>query len=96
VYSNIAFQTGYEDGYDKGREDARDNDRYDPGRHGRFRSADHGYERRYGPKVEYQRVYRDGFRSGYDEGYRDNARIARNGRVRRDSRWPAIRWPWPF
>jgi hypothetical protein len=90
AYRDVAFDNGYRDGYDKGREDARDNDRYDPGRHGRFRSADHGFDRRYGSKVDYQRIYRDGFRNGYDEGYRDNDWTSRNGR-RRD-----IRIPWPF
>ena len=90
VYRSVALDTGYQDGYDKGREDARDNDRYDPARHGRFRSADRGYERRYGSKVEYQRTYRDGFRAGYDEGYRDYDRISRNGRR------PELRIPWPF
>jgi hypothetical protein len=92
-YANVAFDRGYEDGYEKGREDARDNDQYDPGRHGRFRSADHGYERRYGSKAEYQRVYREGFRRGYDEGYRDNDRGVRTSR---NGRWPDIRLPWPF
>jgi hypothetical protein len=87
---DVAFDRGYEDGYGKGREDARDEDRYDPARHGRFRSADRGYERRYGSKVAYQRVYRDGFRAGYDDGYRDYARVPRQGR------WPEIRIPWPF
>jgi hypothetical protein len=90
AYANVAFDTGYEDGYDKGREDGRDNDRYDPARHGRFRSADHRYQRSYGSKAEYQRVYREAFRAGYAEGYRDNSRIARDGR------WPSVRVPWPF
>jgi hypothetical protein len=72
-----AYSVGYTDGYDKGREDAEDNDRYDPTRHGRFKSADHEYEREYGSKDQYRIVYRDGFRAGYEAGYRD-----RNGRRR--------------
>jgi hypothetical protein len=88
-YQNIAYRNGYEDGYEKGEEDARDNDRYDPIRHGRYRSADHGYEGRYGSKEQYKDVYRDGFRAGYDAGYRDwsgrRARTRTGGGV-----------PWPF
>jgi hypothetical protein len=66
-----AYSVGYKDGYDKGRDDADDNDRYDPARHGRFKSADHDYEREYGSKEQYRIVYRDGFRAGYDAGYRE-------------------------
>ena len=47
-YEGVPFDNGYRDGYDKGREDARDNDAYDPRRHSRYRSGDHGYDRRYG------------------------------------------------
>jgi hypothetical protein len=89
-YARVGFDTGYEDGYDKGREDGRDNDRYDPNRHSRYRSADHGYNSRYGSKAVYQRDYRDGFRAGYDEAYRDNSRTSQNrGR-------PGFNLPWPF
>jgi hypothetical protein len=66
-----AYSVGYKDGYDKGLEDAEDNDRYDPRRHGRFRSGDHGYEREYGSKDQYRIVYREGFMAGYDAGYGD-------------------------
>jgi hypothetical protein len=73
-----AFYAGYKDGYDKGLDDADDNDRYDPTRHGRYRSGDHGYEREYGSKEGYRVLYRDGFRAGYDAGYRD-VRAPRRG-----------------
>jgi len=42
----------------------------DPTRHGRYESADHGYDKRYGSKDEYRDTYREGFRAGYAEGYR--------------------------
>jgi hypothetical protein len=84
-YSNIAFDNGYNDGLDKGREDGRDRDSYDPNRHSRYRSADHGYENRYGSKEEYRQVYRDGFRAGYDEAYRQN-----------NNRRGSSNFPWPF
>lgn len=89
VIQREALENGYEDGYDKGREDGRDNDRYDPVRHGRYRSADRGYNSRFGSKDEYKDVYREGFRAGYDEGYRVGA-YGRDGR-RRD-----VGLPWPF
>ena len=84
-YGNVAFDNGYNDGLDKGREDARDRDSYDPNRHSRYRSADHGYEKRYGSKDDYRQVYRDGFRDGYDDAYRQNSSGRRTSN-----------FPWPF
>lgn len=69
-YDRVPFENGYTDGYDKGQQDARDNDAFNPTRHSRYRSGDHGYERRYGSKDEYRAIYRDGFQAGYREGYR--------------------------
>jgi hypothetical protein len=82
-YTSVAFDNGYNDGLDKGREDSRDRDSYDLNRHSRYRSADHGYEKRYGSKDDYRQIYRDGFRAGYDDAFRGS-----NTR-RRD-------FPWPF
>ena len=87
-YGSVSFDNGYRDGVDKGREDARGDRSYDPNRHSRYRSADHGYNSRLGSKDQYKNVYRDGFRSGYDEGYRENYSY---GRERNSSRLP-----WPF
>ena len=67
---NPAWAQGYRDGLDKGREDARDNDRYDLNRHSWYRSANRGYESRYGSRDEYEAWYRDAFEAGYQEGYR--------------------------
>jgi hypothetical protein len=89
-YSNVPFDNGYKDGYDKGREDARDNDSYDPVRHSRYRSADRGYNQRYGTKEEYKNIYREGFRGGYDYGYRGTGAY---GPDRQGSR---SRFPGPF
>lgn len=84
----VAFNNGYDDGFEKGREDADDNDSYDPVRHSRYRSGDRGYEDRYGSREQYRNVYREGFRSGYDAGYRD----VNYGRSSRDG----LRLGWPF
>lgn len=92
-YSSVPFDNGYKDGHDKGREDARDNDSYDPVRHSRYRSADRGYDGRYGSKNDYRLVYREGFEAGYDAGYRD---ANRNGSGQRRGGIQLPRLPWPF
>jgi hypothetical protein len=89
-YQSVPFENGYKDGYEKGREDARDSDAYDPVRHRRYRSADRGYNTRYGSKEDYKHVYREGFRAGYDAAYRDP-----NGDGP-DRRRGGTRLPWSF
>jgi hypothetical protein len=69
-----AFQNGYRDGLTKGRDDGEDRDRFDVDRHSWYRSANRGYESRYGGRASYQEVYRRGFEAGYAEGYRVYAR----------------------
>jgi hypothetical protein len=66
-----AFANGARDGYEKGREDARDRDPYDPRRHKWYREGDRDYRSAYGPRARYEDVYRQGFREGYDRGYRE-------------------------
>jgi len=67
--NSAAFDNGYRDGLEKGREDRGDNDSFDPVRHSRYRSADRGYESRYGTREQYKLAYRDGFEAGYEQGY---------------------------
>ena len=74
VMTSVAFENGYRDGQTKGREDARDGDNYEVNRHSWYRSADRGYNSRYGTRDAYAEEYRDGFRSGYDVAYRDHRR----------------------
>lgn len=83
-YADAAYQRGFDDGYRRGLDAGRDGDRYDPRREGWYRSGDRGYDRRWGSRVEYQRVYRDAFTRGYDQGYREG-RYRSNDRYRR--RW---------
>ena len=73
-YDIIAYQHGMNDGYEAGLKDARDRRRYDPIGEGRYRSADHGYDRRYGPREAYKNDYRVAFKDGYDRGYQDGRR----------------------
>lgn len=78
VSDDIGYANGFEEGYKRGLDDGRDRDRYDPRRHGRYRDADQGYRREYGPKGVYEASYRRGFEHGYDQGYADGQR--RSGR----------------
>jgi hypothetical protein len=73
-YASPATQNGYRDGIAQGRDDARDGDRYDPIRARRYRSGDHDYSDRYGPREEYKREYRAAFQQGYEQGYREYRR----------------------
>jgi flagellar biosynthesis/type III secretory pathway protein FliH len=66
-----AYSNGTNDGYEKGREDARDRDSYDPLRHKWYREGDHDYKSQYGPRQQYENVYREGFKEGYERGYRE-------------------------
>ena len=81
-YSTEAFRKGYEDGVYKGREDVGDGDSFDPARHSWYRSADRGYNSRYGSKETYRSEYRRGFLEGYENTH--------DGRQRSGSSW------WPF
>jgi hypothetical protein len=66
-----ASQAGYNDGYDAGIRDAQGRRQFDPISEGRYRSGDHGYDRKYGSRDAYKLQYRDAFRSGYEEGFND-------------------------
>ena len=81
-YSSDAFRRGYDDGVFKGREDVQDRDSFDPARHSWYRSADRGYNSRYGSKEDYRAEYRRGFLDGYES--------AHDGRRRSGPSW------WPF
>jgi hypothetical protein len=74
AYVSPAAQVGYRDGYEVGRNDARDRESYDPVRSNRYRSGDHEYSSRYGPKELYKREYRSAFQQGYEQAYREYRR----------------------
>lgn len=75
--TDVAFDQGYTDGYDKGLEDADKNRSFDPTRHSWYRNADREYDSRYGDRNAYKNEYRQGFRDGYDEGFRESNRYER-------------------
>jgi len=70
-YNSPAYANGVNDGYVKGREDARDRDAYDVRRHKWYREGDRNYRSEYGPRRQYEDLYREGFREGYERGYRE-------------------------
>jgi flagellar biosynthesis/type III secretory pathway protein FliH len=73
--SDVAFAHGAQDGYDKGVEDARKGRSHDVLRHSWYRSGDRHYEGRYGSKQQYVDLYRQGFREGYERGFRELRRL---------------------
>ena len=79
----IGYDRGFDDGARYGRVDARHHDRYDFRRSPAYKHADHGYRSEYGPR----RLYADGYRSGFEHGYR-NAFDAALHDHRRDERRP--------
>ncbi len=68
-----AYTRGYDEGRVRGESDARRNRSFDYSRHGEYRSADAGY-RGYGDRNEYRSLFRQGFVTGYNDGYRRFAR----------------------
>jgi hypothetical protein len=71
---NRVYEAGYKRGFEDGRDDARKRRPSDYSRHDEFRRADRGDRR-----VD-ARIFRDGFVAGYNDGYRQNVRIDRDGR----------------
>jgi hypothetical protein len=66
-----AYQNGTGDGYKKGLDDVNDRKRADVTRQNWYRSGDHDYDSRYGPKETYRVEYRRGFEEGYNRAYRE-------------------------
>lgn len=83
AYGSVPYRNGYTDGVSKAQEDTRDGDRFDPARHGWYKSANRGYNSRYGSRDQYAQEYRDGFLEGYRYTYRGTG-------TRDTARW------WPF
>jgi flagellar biosynthesis/type III secretory pathway protein FliH len=71
---NLALDNGFRDGYAEGLNDGRRRHRDDPFAESRYRSADRGFDWRYGNRELYRANYREGFRSGYERGYDDGWR----------------------
>jgi len=69
VRFDVAHQQGHSDGYEAGFDDGQDRRRFDPVDERRYRAADRGYNKTYGPRDRYSVQYRTGFLGGYEAGY---------------------------
>ena len=90
---DLAFENGENDGYKEGLKDGEKGDRFDPVREKRYRSGDHGYDKRYGSRELYKDRYRDGYRRGYELGYQDGRRYDRRDSDRNRNRQGPSWWP---
>jgi hypothetical protein len=72
--TDIAFQNGVNDGYQKGLDDVRDRKYSDYARQKWYRDGDRHYEGRYGSRDAYKAQYRRGFQQGYERAYREGRR----------------------
>ena len=64
-----AYDNGYRDGLRRGEQAARDRRTLDIEIERDYRSADNGYNRRFGDRDRYRDNYRGGFSQGYRDGY---------------------------
>jgi hypothetical protein len=78
-----AYDRGYREGIQRGERDGRDGRNFDYTRDGTYRSADSGYNQRYGTRDAYRGEFRRGYQAGYRVGY-DRYRVVQN---RRNDRW---------
>jgi len=65
----VAYDRGYREGLQRGESDARDGRSFAYERDRDYQRADSGYDRRYGDRDSYRRVFRDAYVVGYREGY---------------------------
>src|SRR6267154_1584874 len=70
----IAREKGRQDGLYEGENRARARKSYDPYGSRSYKKAVDGYDSRMGNKSEYQRVYREAYLRGYEDGYRRYSR----------------------
>lgn len=96
----VAYDNGYRRGFDNGVRDARSGRNANFRNDGAYRDADWGYDRRFGSRGQYRQVFRDGYESGYREGYSRNARGGYGGyggygypSPRNDGRYPDYGYP---
>jgi hypothetical protein len=78
-WQRAAYDNGYHEGVIAGERDARARRGFDYGRERSYKSADRGYDRRFGARGQYRQAYRRGFQIGYRDGYE---RLSSYGRRR--------------
>jgi hypothetical protein len=72
-----AVRMGYQEGYRAGRADEMDGWRYDYRDSFAYQDANYGYMGYYVDRSEYNYYFREGFRRGYEDGYRRNSQYGR-------------------
>jgi hypothetical protein len=82
--NSAAFERGYREGVQRGADDARRGRSFELERDDVYRSADRGYNNRYGDREWYRNDFRRGFSLGYRSGYSNIRGDGRQGR--RDDR----------
>jgi len=65
-----ALNAGYNNGIEEGRKDRRNGDRFDYRDEGDYQKATEDYSSRLGDRELYRRYFREGFGTGYEDGYR--------------------------
>ncbi len=65
----IARGNGYREGYNIGQSDANSNAVYNASASREYQDANVGYRPELGPSPDYQRAFRSGFSTGYDDGF---------------------------
>src|SRR6266508_331089 len=75
-FDRRAYDNGYREGLEHGEKDGRRGRDFAYAHDSEYRDADHGYNRSYGSKESYRRVFRQGYVEGYTEGYRGSHRGA--------------------
>jgi hypothetical protein len=65
-----ALNAGYNNGTQEGRKDRSHGDRFDYRDEGDYQNATEDYSSRLGDKELYRRYFREGFATGYQDGYR--------------------------
>jgi flagellar biosynthesis/type III secretory pathway protein FliH len=75
----IAYDNGYREGMDHGQQAARSNRPFNLEREKDYRNADEGYRREYGNKDRYRDDFRRGFAEGYRQAYGRYGYVGTNG-----------------
>ena len=65
-----ALNAGYNNGLQEGRKDRSRGDRFDYRDEGDYQKATEDFSSRLGDRALYQRYFREGFATGYEDGYR--------------------------
>ena len=64
-----ALNAGYNNGIQEGRKDRSRGDRFDYRDEGDYQNATEDYSSRFGDRELYRRYFREGFATGYRDGY---------------------------